>query len=144
MNRSSQVARAVSAMRSSRAGTLPRFDQASMTFLVLDDNDGGYRWTLAAAPGERLAQSPLFCSYEQAARAARIARQGRLSGDRRTPHRPPAGRPAWSDTPPADLSARRRMAGERDNHPERWLDERHGHRAKEITPHDQRHVIAPP
>ncbi len=60
-------------------------------------------------------RSPRFSSHQQATQAARFARAGAVSA-------PIEDDPA--DTPPADLSARRRIAIERDQLvAERWLDE---------------------
>ena len=50
-----------------------------MKFLIFEDNGGDYCRTLVAASGERLAQSMRFASYQEATRAARIARAGAAS-----------------------------------------------------------------
>jgi uncharacterized protein YegP (UPF0339 family) len=42
----------------------------SMEFVVFEDNDGDYHWTIIAASGETLAQSPSFASYAEAEMAA--------------------------------------------------------------------------
>ena len=78
MTRSSQVAHALSAMKDERA-TRARSEQAWMKFRIFEDNGGDYCWTLLAAGGERLAQSMRFASYQEAARAACIARAGAAS-----------------------------------------------------------------
>jgi uncharacterized protein YegP (UPF0339 family) len=116
MTRPAQVTQALSAMRNRATGTGRRSEPASSKFLVLEDNTGGgYRWTLVAAGGEHLAWSPRFASYQEATRAARIARAGAASA-------PIEGRPV--DTPLADPAARLQMAFERDHlDAERWLDE---------------------
>ena len=85
-----------------------------MKLLIFEDNGGDYCWTLVAASGERLAQSARFASYQEATRAARIARAGAASA-------PIEDHAADSGT--ADLSARRKIAIERDDlDAERWLD----------------------
>ncbi len=86
-----------------------------MKFLVLEDNGGGYHWTLLATSGETLVQSASFATYEDAKQAARIVRRGAASAS----FEHPAG-----DTPPVDLAARREtraVGGDQDA--ERWLDE---------------------
>jgi uncharacterized protein YegP (UPF0339 family) len=86
-----------------------------MSFLVFEDNGGGYHWTIVADSGETLVQSASFGSYEEAKQAARIVRGGASSA----PFEDRAG-----DTPPVDLVARRDAAMARDNlDAERWLDE---------------------
>ncbi|MGA2926875.1 MAG: DUF1508 domain-containing protein [Solirubrobacteraceae bacterium] len=50
-----------------------------MRFVVVEDNAGGYRWTIVAGSGENLAQSSRFASREQAERAARIVCSGAAS-----------------------------------------------------------------
>lgn len=97
-----------------------------MKFLVFEDNGGGYRWTLIAASGERLAQSMRFASYQEAPRAARIARAGAAPA--------PIEDPA-ADTGTADLAARRKIVIERDGlDAERWLDQGGRDSTEEITP----------
>ena len=105
MTRSSQVTHALSAMKNERA-TRARSEQASMKFLIFEDNGGDYCWTLVAASGERLAQSMRFASHQEAIRAARIARAGAASA--------PIEDHA-ADTRTADLSSRRKIAIERDD-----------------------------
>ena len=105
MTHASQLTHALGAMRTERA-TRGRSEQASMKFLIFEDNSGDYRWTLAAASGERLAQSARFASYEEATRAARIARAGAASA-------PIEDHAADGGT--ANLSARRKIAIERDD-----------------------------
>jgi uncharacterized protein YegP (UPF0339 family) len=92
---------------------LPR--PASMTFLVFEDNGGGYHWTIVADGGETVAHSESFGSYEEAEQAARIAQRGASSAsfEDRSGH-----------VPPVDLLARRDAATARDAlDAERWLDE---------------------
>jgi uncharacterized protein YegP (UPF0339 family) len=115
MTRSTQLLmQAVSATKR-RAGAGARPEPASMSFLVFEDNAGGYRWTIVAASGETLAQSSRFASYEEAERAARIVRSGAGSA----PFEDRAG-----DSPVVDLVARRDAATVRDDlDAERWLDE---------------------
>lgn len=43
---------------------------------VVEDNGGGYRWTIVAGTGETLAQSASFATYEDARQAARIVHGG--------------------------------------------------------------------
>ena len=96
MNRSSQVAQVLSALRDGRAETLPRSQQAPMKFLVFEDNGGDYRWTLVVAGGEHLAQSGRFSPYQEAIGAAHIARAGAASAVIEDHH---------ADTVPNDMSA---------------------------------------
>ena len=105
MTRSSQVTHALSAMKNERA-TRGRSEQASMKFLIFEDNGGNHCWTLVAASGERLAQSKRFASNQEATRAAHSARAGAASA--------PIEDHA-ADTRPADLPARRKIAIERDD-----------------------------
>jgi uncharacterized protein YegP (UPF0339 family)/uncharacterized protein YjbJ (UPF0337 family) len=105
MTRSSQVTHALSAMKNERA-TRARSQQASIKFLIFEDNGGDYCWTLVAASGEPLAQSIRFASHRKATRAARIARAGAASAPIED---------HTADTPTADPAARRRIAIEHDN-----------------------------
>ena len=125
MTRSSQVTHALSAMKNERA-TRARSEQASMKFLIFEDNGGDYCWTLVAASGEPLAQSIRFASYRKATRAARIARAGAASAPIEDD---------TVDTRTADPAARRRIAIERDDlDADRWLDEGGRDSTEEITP----------
>jgi uncharacterized protein YegP (UPF0339 family) len=85
-----------------------------MEFLVFRDNGGSYRWTIVAANGEQLAQSPSFGSYEDARDAAGRVRDG-------------AGSAQLEDHEaaaiPVDLSARREAAARDSSDAERWLGE---------------------
>jgi uncharacterized protein YegP (UPF0339 family) len=66
------------------------FKQASMEFLVFEDNGGDYYWRIIAGNGETLAESVSFASFEDAEQAARRVREGvgsasfepRAGGDR--------------------------------------------------------------
>jgi uncharacterized protein YegP (UPF0339 family) len=97
MTHSSQVTHALSAMKNERA-TRGQSEQASMKFLISEDNGGNHCWRLVAASGERLAQSKRFASQKEATRAARIVRAGAASA----PIEDRAAAPRI-----ADLSARR-------------------------------------
>jgi uncharacterized protein YegP (UPF0339 family) len=47
-----------------------------MTFLVFEDNGGGYYWTIRDSHGESLAQSERYDSHDDAANAAHVIRDG--------------------------------------------------------------------
>lgn len=91
---------------------------ATLTFLVLEDNGGGYYWTILGGDGESLAHSARHATRDDAAHAARVVRDGARSArfepgvaDRRIDRR-------------IDLMARRDAAVARDDSDaERWLDE---------------------
>lgn len=124
-SRSSQIAQALSVLKNNRARNGPASEQASMRFIVCEEDGGAYRWSLVSTGGEHLARSARFSSYQEAARAARVARAGAASAAIEE-------RPA--DNPPADLAARRKMAKERDDHDaRRWLDDRAGESTEEVT-----------
>jgi uncharacterized protein YegP (UPF0339 family) len=90
-------------------------ESEAIKFLVFEDNGGGYHWTIIGSDGESLAQSGTLATYDQAAQAARVVRDG--AGSARFDRR------AGSD-PPVDLMARREAAIARDDSDaERWLDE---------------------
>jgi uncharacterized protein YegP (UPF0339 family) len=108
MTHSSQLTHALGAMKTEWA-TRGRSEQASMKFLIFEDNSGDYRWTLVGAGGERLARSARFASYEEATRAARIARAGAASA----PIEDQGDQGADGGT--ANLSARGKVAIERDD-----------------------------
>jgi uncharacterized protein YegP (UPF0339 family) len=100
-------------------GQLPRVGGRApgapvMELLVHQDNGGRYRWTIVAASGEQLAQSPSFASYEDARDAAGRVRDG--AGSARLDVHEAAALPV-------DLSARREAAARADLDAERWLDE---------------------
>jgi uncharacterized protein YegP (UPF0339 family) len=86
-----------------------------MKFLVFEDNCGGYHWAIVARGGETLVQSASLTSYEDAKQAARIVHAGASSA---------SFEHLATDTPPADLVARRQTGVVRDDlDAERWLDE---------------------
>lgn len=115
MTRSRRDTRALSARAGERVGAGVVSEPASMKFLVLEDNGGGYHWAIVAANGDRLVQSTSFASYEEAKRAADIVRRGAGSA----PFEDRA-----DDSAPVDLAARRERATVRDGlDAERWLDE---------------------
>jgi uncharacterized protein YegP (UPF0339 family) len=131
MTRSEQVAHAVGVLRKARATPSPLSEAAALTFVVYEDNSGGYLWAIIAHGGETLARSASFGSYEEAQQAARTVYDGASSArfeDRSSDTGPvdlPARRPV--DLParrPVDLPARRDAATARDVlDAERWLDE---------------------
>ena len=47
-----------------------------MTFLIDEDNGGGYHWTIVADGDETLVRSAGFASYQQAKQAAGIVHRG--------------------------------------------------------------------
>jgi uncharacterized protein YegP (UPF0339 family) len=117
MTRAKQVTQAVSAMRKARADTDSSPQPAAMTFVIYEDNVGGYHWRIVADDGETLVRSASFGSYEDAKQAARIVHRG-------------ASRATFEDSsgppPPADLPSRRHRITVtlRDRQDaERWLDE---------------------
>ncbi|HET7379176.1 MAG TPA: hypothetical protein VFJ24_03950 [Gaiellales bacterium] len=115
MTRAAQVTQAVSAMRKARVAPNSSPEPASLTFLIYEDNAGGYHWTIVADGGEALVRSASFASSEEAEQAARIVHRGasRASFEDRS-----------GDTPSVDLLARRDAATARDRlDAERWLDE---------------------
>lgn len=86
-----------------------------MKFLVVENNGGGYHWTIVAATGETLAQSASFATYGDAKQAARFVRGGAASA---------SFEHLAGETPPVDLAARRETRASRDDlDAERWLDE---------------------
>jgi uncharacterized protein YegP (UPF0339 family) len=116
MTRSTQLTQATNAKRKALAADRARPEPASMKFLVVEDNGGGYHWTIVAASGETLAQSARFATREDAKQAARIVHRGAASA---------SFEHLAGDAPPVDLAARRETrAVRRDQDPERWLDER--------------------
>jgi uncharacterized protein YegP (UPF0339 family) len=115
MTRSAQLTQGVTAKRKTRAAASALPEPASMRFLVVEDNGGGYHWTIVAGSGELLAQSPSFASYEEAKQAARIVHSGAASA---------SFEDLAGDTPPGDPVARRDTRVVRDDlDAERWLDE---------------------
>jgi uncharacterized protein YegP (UPF0339 family) len=114
MTRAVQVTQAVSAMRKARAAPSSASEPASMSFVVFEDNGGGYHWTIIADGGETLVQSAGFTSYEDARQAARIVHRGASQASFEDP----------SDIPSVDLLAHRDAATARDRlDAERWSDE---------------------
>ncbi len=86
-----------------------------MTFRVVEDNGGTYRWTIVAGGDHTLVRSASFTSYEEAEQAARIVHEGAFSA---------SFEDGTGDIPPVDLPARRDGATARDAlDAERWLDE---------------------
>jgi len=59
-------------------GTVRRASAGSQSpaleFLVIEDNGGGYHWTIADAAGESVARSRSFASHDEAERAAVLVR----------------------------------------------------------------------
>ncbi|HLY48177.1 MAG TPA: hypothetical protein VKR21_03190 [Solirubrobacteraceae bacterium] len=111
MTRAAQVTQAVSAMRKARAAPSSPPEPA-MTFLIYEDNGGGYHWTIVA-DGETLVRSASLGSYEQAQQAAGIVHRGASRA---------AFDPGSTNPPFIDLPARRNAARDRLD-AERWLDE---------------------
>ncbi len=62
--------------RSVTRGARDVSEPASLEFLVYRDNGGDYHWEIVGGSGERLAQSPIFASHDDAERAARHAYDG--------------------------------------------------------------------
>ncbi|HEV3055586.1 MAG TPA: hypothetical protein VGX45_13080 [Solirubrobacteraceae bacterium] len=60
------------AVRRAAAGS----KSAAIEFLVFEDNGSDYYWTILGNSGESLAQSVPFATYEAAADAARVVRDG--------------------------------------------------------------------
>lgn len=90
-------------------------ESVAITFLVFEDNGGGYCWSIRGSDGESLAQSGRYATRDDAAHAARVVRDGAGSA------RFEAG--AAPDRP-VDLVARRSATAAReDSDAERWLDE---------------------
>ena len=117
MTRATQVTQAVSAMRKARADTDSSPEPAAMTFLIYEDNVGGYHWKLVADGGETLVRSAGFGSYDGARQAARVVQRGASQA---------TFEQASDSPPPTDLPARRHLITLtlRDRlDAERWLDE---------------------
>ncbi len=47
---------------------------AAVTFLVVEDNGGNYRWTIVDGHGESLAESGIFATHDAANAAASVVR----------------------------------------------------------------------
>ncbi len=115
MTRSTRLTQATTAKSKARAAARARPEPASMKFFIVEDNDGGYHWTIVAGTGETLAQSASFATYEDAKKAARIVRGGAASA---------SFEHLGDETPPVELAARRDTRASRDDlDAERWLDE---------------------
>ena len=90
-----RLTRGVSEMRKrSAAHSLP--GPAPVTFVLYDDNGGGYYWTIVAANGDVLARSGSFASYEEANDAAYAVHRGAAAAsfENRSDGSPGAGLPA--------------------------------------------------
>jgi len=99
------------AVRRAAAGSKP----AAIEFLVFEDNGGDHYWAILDSSGESLARSVPFATYEAAAHAAHVVRDG--AGSAQFQARQAADSPV-------DLVARREAAIARgDSDAERWLDE---------------------
>lgn len=53
----------------------------AITFVVVEDNSGDYRWTMVDGRGDTLGQSPAFATYESADTAAGVVRDALGSDD---------------------------------------------------------------
>jgi len=115
MTPAAQVTQAASATRKARAVPSSSPAPASMTFVIDEDNEGRYHWTIMADGGETLVRSAGFDSYQQAKQAAGIVHRGasRASFGHRSENGPPVGLPDRRDAA---------AAGDRSD-AERWLDE---------------------
>lgn len=69
-------------------------ETASISFLVFQNNDGEYRWSLLNESGESVAQSAAFRTYDAARAAAEVVRDtaGSARFERRPPEAPPVDR----------------------------------------------------
>ena len=115
MTGSTRLTQAVDAMQKAWAAENALTKPASLKFVVVEDNGGGYHWTIVADGGETLVRSASFESYEDAKQAAGIVHRG-------------ASRAAFeqgSDNPRlVDLPARRNAVSARDRlDADRWFDE---------------------
>src|SRR5579871_4602552 len=92
MTRATQVKQPVSAMRKARVATTSTPEPASLTFLIYEDNVGGYHWRIVADGGETLVRSASFGSYEDAEQAAGIVHRGasRATFEQTSDNPPPA------------------------------------------------------
>jgi len=98
---------------------------ATLTFLVLEDNGGGYYWTILGSDGESLAHSARHATRDEAAHAARVVRDGARSA---------RFEPGVAPDRPVDFMARRDAAVARDDSDaERWLDERGSFSGEAVT-----------
>jgi uncharacterized protein YegP (UPF0339 family) len=69
----------------------PGSESPAFEFLVIEDNGGGYHWTIADGAGQSLVQSRRFASHDEAQRAAVLVRDN--AGAARLEHRAPADAP---------------------------------------------------
>ena len=76
MTGSTRLTQAVDAMRKVRAAENALTEPASLKFVVVEDNGGGYHWTILTGSGETLVRSASFASYEEAKQAARVVHAG--------------------------------------------------------------------
>ena len=113
MTGSTRLTQAVDAMQKARAAENALTKPASLKFVVVEDNGGGYHWTIVADGGETLVRSASFESYEDAKQAAGIVHRGAS----RAAFEQGSGNPRL-----VDLPARRNAARDRSD-AERWLDE---------------------
>ena len=121
MTRSAKATQTGSAKRKAPAAVRAVPEPASMKFLVVEENGGGYHWAIVAGGGEALGQSASFASYEEAKQAARVVHGGTSSAsfEDDSGDALPAG-----DAVPVDLRARRAHVTAPDAlDAERWLDE---------------------
>jgi uncharacterized protein YegP (UPF0339 family) len=61
---------------------------AAVTFLVVEDNAGTYRWTIVDGHGESLAESGIFATYDAANTAANVVRDAANPSSAKTKDRP--------------------------------------------------------
>ncbi len=104
--RAARLTRTVSAVRTRRAATRdalpqPEPEPAPVTFLLYEDNSGGYYWTIVGEDGKVLARSARFASYEEANVAADIVYRGvgQASFEDRSDRSPPVDLPVSRDVP---------------------------------------------
>jgi uncharacterized protein YegP (UPF0339 family) len=57
-------------------GAAGRPESTAITFLVVEDNSGDYCWTILGGDGDSLAHSRPYATYDDAAHAARVVRDG--------------------------------------------------------------------
>ncbi len=128
--RAARLTRAATAKRKGRTTpeTSPKPEPAPVSFVLYEDNSGGYYWTIVSDGGRVLARSSRFASYEEANVAADTVYRG-VAG---------ASFEDRSGTvPPVDLPATRDPATRRDrtDDAERWLDEGGSVSRAEVTRH---------
>jgi peptidoglycan hydrolase-like protein with peptidoglycan-binding domain/uncharacterized protein YegP (UPF0339 family) len=129
--RAARLTAAVSSIRTRRAtpdvSPEPDPDPPPVSFLLYEDNSGGYYWTIVADSGQVLARSARFASYEEANVAADIVYRGAAAAtfEDRSDTSPPVDLPAARSVPPP----RDRMGAER------WLDDGGSVSRQEVTRH---------